>query len=494
MLLILLLASLPPITRDLSGGDPGSWEDWMLGEPPAAPLVVDPLFVTPCDGRGTQFAILLETGLSDSLTAGTLEQWASDMAPWVGDVLVAEITYSTPEDLRSWLSGMYAEGLDGVVLVGDLPVAWVQLDNAFLRDSETFPCDLFLMDLDGTWGDEWVGYPSQGNPGSDGRYDTWSGDLDPEIYCARIKTSNLTIGTEAGLIQAYLDRNHTWRTWGDPGSHQALCYVDDDWSSWGVQYANAMRKLYPDVELVNQVDSTCGTDYEEDRLTGDYVWISPYVHSSPLLHQWSPGPETMWNEVYAINPGTRFYNLFACSNCRFTTPRNMGSVYTFATDHGLAAVGSTKSGSMLEFDKFYTPLGQSETLGEAYFQWWTFITTAGGFTPYEMSWHMGMVLIGDPTLRPCAELYGIPGQEEGAGGPAGILGLVSNPARGVLEVDLLSPCVLEVRDAAGRLVASREVSGAGRLEVDMSGLPPGCYSCTASSGPAVVSGRFVLLR
>lgn len=488
--LMMILTLLPPITRDLSGADPGSYEDWASGCPPEGPLVITPLVLSPAGAEEIRFAVILEEGLADSLEPGTLEQWAEDMAPWTGGLMVAEASWSTPEALRSWLLEASGEGLEGVVLVGDLPVAWVMLDNAFTRDSETFPADYFLMDLDGVWLDEWVGYPSQGNPGSDGKYDTWEGELGPEIYCSRIVTSNTTVGGEAELLQAYLDRVHDWRTWGDPGPHEALCYVDDDWAGWAPEYERAMLMLYEEVECVSDVDSTCGTDYEENRLTHPYVWISPYVHSSPLLHQWSPGPSTYWNEVYSIQPTARFYNLFACSNARFTSPRNMGCIYTFATATGLASVGSTKSGSMLDFEYFYQPLGQGMMLGEAYMAWWEHVAQ-GGIVPWEMSWFLGMAMLGDPTLLPWAEQYGLP---ETAPPPAsGWFRVASNPAPGILSVEAGTACTVRIYDQTGRL-AVVAVSPAGGTEIDMGGLPPGAYLCRAETpGGASASGRFVLL-
>lgn len=199
LLVMAALASYPPMTVDLTGADPGTWEEWAAGEPSTVPLTVEPLIVPPA-GASTDFAVLFEEGLADSLQPGTIERWVADMTPWVGGVLAAEVSYSTPEELRAWLSDMHADGLQGVVLVGDLPVAWVMMDNAFTRDSETFPCDYFYMDLDGLWQDLWIGYPSAGIPGSDGKYDTWdTSGMAPEIYCARIITSKTTLGAEDSL-------------------------------------------------------------------------------------------------------------------------------------------------------------------------------------------------------------------------------------------------------------------------------------------------------
>ncbi|MDM7992637.1 MAG: hypothetical protein QUS11_04930 [Candidatus Fermentibacter sp.] len=487
------LASFPPMTVDLTGADPGTWEEWAAGEPSTVPFSLETIIGPPA-GAATDFAVLIEEGLADSLVPGTIERWVADMEPWVGGVLVAEASYSTPEELRAWLLEMHAEGLEGVVLVGDLPVAWVMLDNAFARDSETFPCDYFYMDLDGLWEDLWIGYPSAGIPGSDGKYDTWdTSGMAPEIYCARIITSKTTIGAEDSLLQAYLDRNHEWRTAGDPLPFQALCYVDNDWAVWGGEFRDAMMQLYPVVELINDEEQTCGTDYEENRLPVVYEWISPFVHSGPTFHQWNPGPETYWNEVTAIDPPARFYNLFACSNSRFTTPRNMGSIYVFGTTHGLASVGSTKTGSMLSFEPFYATLGAGGNLGQAFRDWWTFINS-GGFTPYEMSWHLGMVLIGDPTLVPASPMLGVPGGDPGYAVPS--MSFVENPCRG--SVAILLPgsgeALVRVFDPSGRLVASRTVTrGGGPVEIDMPGMPRGVYTAVSSSEGGSVSGRFALL-
>ncbi len=489
-LLLAALASFPPITRDLTGADPGTWEEWAASEPVTIPLTVDPLIQ---GGRAIDFAILMEVGLSDSLAAGTLEQWVADMTPWVGEVLVAEVSYSTPEELRALLLEMYGQGLEGVVLVGDLPVAWVMMDNAFARDSETFPCDYFYMDLDGVWQDLWIGYPSAGIPGQDGKYDTWTtSGMGPEIYCARIVTSKTTIGNEGELLQAYLDRNHAWRTAGDPLPFQALCYVDNDWAVWGAEFRDAMMRLYPVVELINDLEQTCGTDYEENRLPAVYQWISPFVHSGPTMHQWNPGPDTYWNEVYAIDPPARFYNLFACSNSRFTTPRNMGSMYVFGTSSGLASVGSTKTGSMLTFEPFYQTLGGGGNLGQAFEDWWSAIIS-NGFTPSEMSWHLGMVLLGDPTLVPASPMLGLPGTPpQPPAGPS----FVENPCSGSVRIVLTGGSETGVRilDASGRIVAElTDVSGGTTVEIDLRGLPAGVYTAVTASPEGAACGRFALL-
>ena len=470
---------------------PETYQEWLSGQPEPVPLNVRTIVSSDADA---EFIVIFEAGLTDSLEAGMLDQWIGDIALQGLEVEVVEITYTEPEEIREYLTGLWNDGLEGGVLVGNLPVPWSLTDDNKTRAGEMFPSDYFYMDLNGDWEDLWIGYPSEMTPGTDGIYDTWSGDLGPEIYMGRMKLDNLTsVGDPTDMLNTYLQRNHEWRLNGDPGPLTALCYVDNDWSYWGSGYATAMGYLYDDVVLVNQVDSTNGTDYLENRLPGEYVWISPFVHSGPWSHAWEPGPSTQWNQIIPAMPQARFYNLFACSNARFTTPRNMGSVYTFGTSTGLASVGSTKSGAMLSFGQFYFPLSLGDSMGEAYSEWWEYIA-AGGLTPSEEYWHLGMVVLGDPTLIPAMHMLGI---EEGPATGGGNLQLMAygNPCRGSAVFRLNSPVTgsAALYDTFGRMVVE---TGAidGECSFDVSGLAGGMYMARVTVEGVSATASVVVLN
>jgi hypothetical protein len=79
----------------------------------------------------------------------------------------------------------------------------------------------------------------------------------------------------------------------------------------------------------------------------------------------------------------------------------MGSLYVLGNQQGLASIGSTKTGSMLEFENFYAPLANGEVMGEALRQWWNSTMLqyeTSIYQQYYRSWFYGMVLTGDPTL------------------------------------------------------------------------------------------------
>lgn len=482
------------ITTYPEGYIPETMSEWLSRQPDTEPFDVCTVYKTPFTGKSTTFLVVLEDGLHSAIGITLLQQWAEDIESQNHIVEIVEVTYSTPEELRSYFFDKYQDGLEGAVLVGDINVAWSGLGSDQLDYFDSFPSDFFFMDLNGDWEDLWIGDPSSGVSGQDDIYDTWSGDLYPEIYVGRILTSNLN-GDEITLITDYLERNHTWRMEGDPTPLQALCYVDDDWAGGAAfNWQRPMLYLYPETELINDVNQTCADDYEDNRLTADYVWISPFVHSSPLLHQWHPAPFTYTNltELLTIEPNAHFYNLFACSNSRFTE-NNMGGTYSLVNPNGLAAVGSTKSGAMLFFDFFYKPLGEGASLGEAYQDWWDFIIW-GGFSASEKGWHLGMVILGDPTLIPAMFTLSIPttGEETVASinfRPE------SNPCRCtvVFIAEGISGATLRIRDITGRLVFE-DISFDCSESVDLTGFQPGIYFAELIAGeqPIAVS-RFTVL-
>ena len=495
ILMIIAMALLGDVYDDITvtrNPDPnyvaGTYEEWLEGQPDFQPFFARTIM----GSDGAEFLLIFENGLTDSLEAGVLEQWTSDIASQGLSWEVVEVTYSTPEDLKNYLTDKYNDGLEGAVLVGILPAAWVMLENSF-GGNEHFPCDYFLMDLDGTWEDLWVGYPSSGVPGSDGKYDTFSGSLEPEIYTGRIKVDNLSaIGDPIEMLNDYIERNHVWRMNGGPDPLTALCYVDDDWAGWaGLQ--GSMQHLYPNTILVNDIYGTNGTDYLETRLPDAYVWISPFVHSGPNTHYWAQGPTTTWDEIVPANPQAHFYNLFACSNARFTTTRCMGSVYAFCTSSGLASVGSTKTGSMMQFTQFYYPMGQGSSIGEAYKDWWDFIAI-NGLSQDERSWHLGMVVLGDPSLMPAMHMLGIEDQSTETDTPSGLI-IAENPCQSelVLTYDEAEKGTVELYDTSGRLVASGTLEDSS-CTLSLSSIQTGFYIVKVTAAGISTCASVVILR
>lgn len=329
--------------------------------------------------RSDTYVLVVVAGGLESTLQPEISQLSTDLSAEGCDVTVYSMDGGTVQDLRDLLQN--TAGLDGAILVGDLPRAWYERDG---WGHEEFPLDLFLMDLNGTWTDS----------DSDGLYDGHSGNRAPEIWVGRIDAHAMEFGSEIALLQDYFASNHAYRTGSLAVPSRALAFNDDDWSGYG---SSGLGSIYTTVDVINNDAQTTAANYRS-RLEYGYEFVHLMAHSSPWGHTFKIpggyGGTMMAPEISEIDPQTVFVQLFACSNCRWTEPDCLGNWYLFGTDCGLLAIGSTKTGSMLDFEEFYGPIGDGMIPGEAFRQWFTTVGI------YDVDWHYGCVLLGDPTLMP----------------------------------------------------------------------------------------------
>jgi hypothetical protein len=286
------------------------------------------------------------------------------------------------ESLRIYLASLLPNELEGAVFFGNIPFAWYEFTSAEGR--EEFPIDLYLMDLNGNWIDN----------DSDGLFDNHTGNKAPEIWTGRIYASVMTWGNEIFIINNYLSKIHKYRTGGYPTPQKALAYVDDDWYSFG---DCDLDLLYDTVDVVRNYNTTTANDFRT-RFNDSYEWVQICSHSSPWGNTFKNTggyAGTCFNfEIWFANPEWQFLNLFQCSGTRFFEENFAGGVYIFGPTNSLLAIGTSKVGSMLHFDDFYGPLDSGISIGEAFKQWFA----QWGIT--DVSWFYGMIICGDPALKP----------------------------------------------------------------------------------------------
>ncbi len=160
---------------------------------------------------------------------------------------------------------------------------------------------------------------------------------------------------------------------------------------------------------------------QNTRLTTDYLGdeahIRPTTNQEAPIGVWqravSSGTPVNLRELFntaesvtsdtiqAADPPVLFYNLFSCGPGRFTDDQYLAGSYIFGTTYGLITIASAKSGSMLYFEDFYTPLGEGKSIGESYQDWFT---AQAPYALWEQEWYYGMVLNGDPTLTVTPQL------------------------------------------------------------------------------------------
>jgi hypothetical protein len=305
--------------------------------------------------------------------------------------------------LRNYLKTLYIYyDLEGAIFIGDLPIAEYEVEDDFNKYGyRTFPIDLYYMDLDGTWLDEaldgdWGGHAQTGI--FDGHADGY-GDREVEIWISRITASAVPgLGSEEEVVQDYFDRLKIWMDGDDTIDHHLLIFGnDEEWPSteaWGGAGLLGFGLGETETYFRSDEDDTEINWMEALRAGQKYALITE--HSSPTYHAMLYGfsnKEYLNMSLTGDVSNTRFYNLFACSNSRYTVPNFLGGLYALGHS-GLVSIGSTKTGAMLDFDTYNTRLGLGDTYGEAFKHWLNAYVLAGSVPDRKISWHYGMTLAG----------------------------------------------------------------------------------------------------
>jgi len=361
------------------------------------PLNATLIYESISPGQRLVFLLINDTLYGDQWFVAGLDMFVRDLSSLGYSVKAYLIAGGAPSDLRSLLKDGLSEGLVGAILIGDLPAAWYEM---YCWDTwEQFPTDLFYMDLDGSFVDE----------DNDGLFDSHfdgEGDKAPEIWVGRLDVPNKYGHNESEILTRYFFRNHWYITGKITVPHRALIYIDDDWVYMAESVDNSLAKIYSERTLVTDKETTNSEDYKM-RLVEGYEWVHLQCHGWPGGHTfktpngWDGTVHT--SDYEAIDPPVFFYQFFVCSGARFVENDYLAGSAVFMTSHGLTAIGSTKTGSMLYFSDFYTKLAEGKPIGEAFKEWFVL---HGESLP---CWFYGMTIIGNPVLTPrleSAKLYG----------------------------------------------------------------------------------------
>lgn len=354
------------------------------------------------------FLVVVESSLHEPLRP-SLEQYAETMEqagyevhvePWVSSGSVVELRALLLEHFES-------NGIEGALLIGDLPAAMYELEYRSPTGDiimEEFPTDLYLQDLDARWVDQT----------NNDAYD-YHDPLELDIYTSRL------IGMPRQLVD-YFARLERYRREGPLVDRSAFIFIDDDWYKKDTSDACHLSELYSEAEVIQDKADSTRENYLAKLKGAGAEFVYQWVHAAP------PSSKTGWlafdhvddggaftqsklfaEDIVQMNLKVSFVNMANCYSARFQDDKlGIAAAYTVGTDYGLATVGSTKMGAQIDPRVFHEALTKGLRWGEAYKVWYTEEGRQRDF------WHLGIVLMGDPLLRVTGDLFPAGPSPEGA--------------------------------------------------------------------------------
>ena len=260
------------------------------------------------------------------------------------------------------------DGLIGSVLIGAIPTAYFEYQNAGSTPSDWYFQDLSdkFVDADGDGKFEKEHYLNETDITM---RDIWTGRLKPPVGGSE--------GIE--LLRQYFDRNHDYRT-GALGYDRKMLYfgsiaINQNGMS-EADYDNLVNQiddytaLYDSDEQVHRVyDSDMEVQKQQylSSLSGSYDFVFVNIHGSPTT-QWLGGSTSIYHhEIIDARPQALFTNLASCSNGDFTQDNYLAGWYLFSSK-SLAVVANSVVTMLVgaisvEFLQDYIPLGLGATFG-----------------------------------------------------------------------------------------------------------------------------------
>ncbi|MBN1755068.1 choice-of-anchor J domain-containing protein [bacterium] len=361
----------------------------------------------PDSGR---IAIIVHTDIYGSLD-DELETLAVDLLLEDFSTIIYEYSSGSAEALRDSLIAWFNhdDSLTGAIFIGDIPYVIFEMmqewdNNPGVFEYDDFPCDIFFMDMDGTWEDT---LENEMVHADNGKYDTWNDDsMFIEIWVSRIRTDNLTelTGTQLSRIQNYLARNRAYRhgTFGLDRT-ASLVYNDDEWAYMTDSDQRHLELGFGlgTVITVDEPETTTAEHYRTTHLPEPYHHLLTRSHGSATSHGYYENDRTDLNFVTSatyreVDPPTLFYSFYVCAAADYTYDNYLCGTAVFNPEaSGLLAWSSTKMGGIWNEELFYREFGKprNKCFGNAFVTWFS---EKGASNP---RYYYGLTLIGDASLH-----------------------------------------------------------------------------------------------
>lgn len=412
---------------------------------------------------------------------------------------------SSASVLRDSLLHHYLHGnLTGAVFIGDLPITYYEIKEDLGGYYNSFPCDIYFMDLNGTWLDTATTW------GVTGYFDNHVGDRKAEIWISRIIGSNTPeLGDELTVLNNYFDRLHLRMT-GQDNLPKKMCLFGSDvefptMDSW---IGDTLLGYVPNEIVVYKRSSSTMNDSPQNWtsvLQQGVEYSIMFEHSYEYGHSMSSFFSNQDYLTMSPESNSRFYYLVAaCKVARYTTPNSMGLIYAMG-HKGLLVIGSTKeSGIGGGREVFHGLLGQNHSFGASHKEWLNTIvfdtTVIVPIHEYLLKACYGFVIIGAGNLKlqkynPATGVKPLPTYKE-------YVKVFPNPFNSSTSIsyNLTNPgkVVLSVYNLQGVLVSflvnSFQPAGEHTLEFSANGLPSGLYYIKLQVADRIEIGKMMITK
>ncbi|MBN2036832.1 MAG: hypothetical protein JW768_08835 [Chitinispirillaceae bacterium] len=346
-----------------------------------------------------------ETLYGNATAKQKIDRYIQDVRYGHGCTVILEtLEGGTPPQIKAVIKEHYNDGgINGVVQIGDLPPAWYESDNDPTTGRyDHFTCDLYYMDMDGSWTDA-------DNNGEFDNHTAGSGDIGIDIFYGRLDATTMgNYGSEVEVLGSYLDKLHNYYMGGVTLNKAALGYLDYDWRS----SANYLNEIYPGSsqnELIRWTESNPPvnkSDYLNNRLQKNYSALQMWCHANYNVHGHHTGGSSSMTEVYNAKPKPIAYFHDGCHVSDFAAGRDrafLGGSYVFnESPTALICMSGSRSGQWIGLMArvMFQAMAKNTCIGQAFLEW---------FGPYENSdenrnkqnfigWNYGYNFFGDPMI------------------------------------------------------------------------------------------------
>jgi len=345
--------------------------------------------------------IVIEDGILTSLQPNLhelMEMWRREGAQRIFVFLYPKGAGGSPVPIRQFLKKLSKKyHLEGVMFVGDLPVAF--FDETYASRHIVYTSDYFFMELNGTW--------SIGNANIVST---------PSKQPPKISAGRIFIGDDTGIsstrppVSVYYNRTIKkmirYRLRGGALQSDSKAAVVSNLG--GVDaYKDHLANIYS-TAVIDTYDGVTDTEYQS-VIEMDYAWILYYGHSDSGGHSMAEG--TIWNpfDYHEAHILTDIFQFESCATGQIAWHTNSDpydpsspQIAKALSDTFVSNILGNPSGGILvlapsipgffdNMDRFYSYLQSGDTFGEAFRRW--MIAEIAENDPHYMS------LYGDPFLK-----------------------------------------------------------------------------------------------